>query len=676
MKSKRAWLLCAAAQVVGGAFAISSGCSSTSPAAAGPDAGADAVADLSVADAGPLLGGESDHSASIAVSSDDATVYVVNPDSDSVSFLDAHALTLKKELLLSTASPTVDANGRFEPAVSPRALALGPGGTTLYVTGQRSGHVYAIDAASMTVKADRALCSEPVGVVVSPNGAFVYVACSTDDAVVAIDATSLQQVASLSLDRRPWGLSWSTDRTQLFATHLLGPGFDILAPTSLTRTTAVPLADGPAGAKPTVPHGPCRGMYDVLQRPGANELWVPHMMLGIDTGEPTLTFLNTAFSSVSIFDGTGSALTRLTVSTAPGDGAAIADVVSGPRSIAFTPDGALALIADTGSEDVLVIDAVKRTELALIRPLPGHQAEGIAVAHDGHAYVDERNTNDVAVLTIDATATPATVTLGATTIPRITSDPMPADMRLGQHMFYSANSDELPLTTDHWISCATCHLEGRSDAVIWRFKEGPRDTPSNAGGVLHTGFLFRTAVRNKVQDYWQTINDEQGGHFNDTAAVFVSHLDALEKYVDYAIPYAVNPSNLDPAKVAAGSTLFNSTLNCRSCHVGDYFTDSGSGNATLDLTGDAGPIALHNVGTCVTTGPWPDAILNDELGDPRTACDFDVPSLRGVFETAPYYHDGSEATLEDLVAHGRHNPVTASLSPDDQAALVAYLKSI
>ncbi len=90
---------------------------------------------------------------------------------------------------------------------------------------------------------------------------------------------------------------------------------------------------------------------------------------------------------------------------------------------------------------------------------------------------------------------------------------MPAQLRLGQKLFYSANSDDVPLTQNHWVACATCHLEGRSDAVTWHFAQGPRDTPSNAGGLLDTGFLFRTADRTQVQDYWKTINVEQGGHF-------------------------------------------------------------------------------------------------------------------------------------------------------------------
>jgi len=321
---------------------------------------------------------------------------------------------------------------------------------------------------------------------------------------------------------------------------------------------------------------------------------------------------------------------------------------------------------------VLVVDANRRVEATLVRPLPGHQPEGIVASADGRVYVDERNTKDVAVLTVKSGAYGPDVEVTGR-FPRVAHDPMPADLRLGQHVFYSANSDELPLTTDHWVSCAACHIEGRSDAVTWRFAQGPRDTPSNAGGVLQTGFLFRTAARNKVQDYWQTIDIEQGGHFSLSVPVLAADLDALEQYVDHAIPYPTPPSTLDAGQVSRGQQLFDS-LGCAGCHAGVAFTDSGAGNPTLDL---AGPLRLHDVGTCVTDGPYDDNAVPDEEGHPRDACRFDTPTLRGVGDSAPYLHDGRAATLKDVfrIATGM-DPAASRLPDDDLDALVAYLRSL
>jgi YVTN family beta-propeller protein len=620
------------------------------------------------------LGGESDHSSSIAVTRDGSTVYVVNPDADSVSFVDTASRQLVTEVLLAPSSPSVEATGRYEPRVGPRALALGPGERTLYVTGERSGHLYAVDTASAAVVADVDACSEPIGVVASPDGSTVYVACSQDDAVIAFDAATLAVTEEAPCSRRPWTLAWSSDRSQLLVTHLLGPGVTAFAPSPLAVSGVWALADGQKRvAEPTTPHGQVRGIYDVLARPGSDERWALAMMLGTDTPQPTLAFDSTAFSMISILDDGGDELARLTVSTDPGDGGAFGDVVSGPHAIGFSPDGRLAFVADTASEDVLVVDAVNRVEAALVRPLPGHQPEGIAVSSDGHVYVDERNTSEVAVLDVSAGGAAPVVTVDGPAIPRTAHDPMPPDLRLGQHVFFSANSDELPVTTDHWVSCATCHLEGRSDAVTWLFSQGPRDTPSNAGGMLATGFLFRTAARSRVQDYWQTIDVEQGGHFSTSVPLLAADLDALEHFVDRALPYATAPRGLDPAAVARGAALFAS-VGCGGCHSGPAFTDSGAGNPSLDL---AGTVLLHDVGTCVTAG-YADQAFPDEDGDPRAACAFDTPTLRGIADSAPYLHDGSAATLDDVfrLAPGMVGEAASQLSDDDRAALVTYLKSL
>jgi len=281
------------------------------------------------------------------------------------------------------------------------------------------------------------------------------------------------------------------------------------------------------------------------------------------------------------------------------------------------------------------------------------------------------------VIDVDRSSGAPRLSVDGPPISRLASDPMPPLLRFGQHLFYSANSDEFPLTQNHWIACATCHMEGRSDAVTWRFAQGPRDTPSNAGGMRGTGFLFRTADRSVVQDYWPTIDTEQGGHFgaaSPTDPVLGPLLDAIAAYVNQAIPLPVPPTT-DPAKVARGQTLFQSAaVGCATCHGGPRFTDSGAGNPTLDLSG---PLALYDVGTCVSTGSFPDVAHEDIQGHARQACLFDTPSLNGIADSAPYLHDGSAATLRDLLlqTRGTMGDISA-LSDDDLDDLVEYLRSL
>jgi YVTN family beta-propeller protein len=628
------------------------------------------------------------HSSPLAVSPDGARLYVVHPDADSVTILDAAKRTIVQEILLGGAHPAVDpATQRYDPAVEPRALALDSAGAGLYVTGQRSGLLYAVDAASAKVRGSVAVCSEPIGVLVSADDKQVFVACSQDDEVVAVDAASLAIDATVSTPRKPWALAFAPDGATLLATHLLGPGVTALAtdPLALQQTWSVP--DGEPEVDPTEPHGQVRGIYDAIARPGTDETWVAHLMLGTDTPQPTLVFNMTVFPALSILDGSGTQVARLSVAAntaAPGDGGAFGDVVSGPRALAFSDDGKYAFVVDADSEDLLVVDATQRIEAQIVRPLPGHLPEGV-VWHQGEIYVQERNSEDVAAFKVEEIATGISITPDGPPFASLAVDPMPADLRLGQKLFYSANSDDVPTTQDHWVACASCHLEGRSDAVTWLFAQGPRDTPTNAGGTLDTGFLFRTADRTQVQDYWKTIDVEQGGAFNIHNAAQVPLLDALADFVNYAIPTPVAP-HTDATLVAQGAAMFQQ-LGCPSCHSGTALTDSGMGNPALDLSGPLvstvtpGGVLVHDVGTCVTGGPWPDVVHGDIDGDPRTACAFDTPALRGLWDSAPYLHDGSAATLNDVVRVMLPAGVPAgtpppNLSAADEQAVVEFLRSL
>jgi len=614
------------------------------------------------------------HSSSIAVSANGRVVYVVNPDADSVSVIDTAARTLLAEILLAPTHPALDATGGYTPAVMPRALAVSPDGATLYVTGQRAGALFAIDLASRLVNSV-AVGSEPIGVAVSADGATVFVACSQDAEVVAVAAGRLAVTARVAVAPAPWALGWSPRDGALVVTHFFG-GVTAIDPGDPPAVRLrVPVPDVASRGDPRLAHGQVRGVYDVAWRPGTDELWLAHLLLGTDSAQPALDFQSTVFPALSVVHAGGPYQTTLSVDAqeVPGADGAIADVVSGPHAIAFTSDGRYALVADANSEDLLAIDASAGVEAALLRPLPGHLPEGIAIAPDGaHAYVDQRNTSDVAVVRLDRAAGGLALAVEGDPIARLAADPMPGALRLGQHLFYSANSDEYPVTQNHWVACASCHLEGRSDAVTWRFVQGPRDTPSNAGGMRGTGFLFRTATRARVQDYWHTVNDEQGGAFDPE--IDAALLDALAGYVNFAIPLPVPPTT-DPALVARGRAIFErADVGCATCHVGPRFTDSGQGNPALALDGE---IWLHDVGTCVTDGAWPDLPSADVDGHPRAACGLDTPSLSGVAASPPYLHDGSAPTLRDVLERTRGTMGDiSSLSPADEDALVEYLRSL
>ena len=601
----------------------------------------------------------------------------MNQDADSLSMIALPGRTLVAEILLGGARPAVDATtGRYEPKVLPRALALA--GSKVYVAGESSGLVYVVDQKTRAVAKTIAVPAGPVAIAASPDASRVYVVSHEAAVVTEIDTGSDAVTRSVPVSQHPWGLSVSADGASLFVSHLLlGPGVTTVDRASLTVKSKAALADEPPGTDKRTPNGVPRGMYSVTPNPAGGELWAPYLLLAIKTPQPTLDFESTVFPTISTFAADGSAESKrlliqpLGVTEKPG---AFQDVVSGPHAIAFTPDGKFALMADAQSEDVMVFDATKHTQAGLVRPLPSALLEGIAVDHAGtHAYVEGRVTHDVTVLAIHPDDTVAPAVVDGAPIERLASgDPMPADMRFGQRLFYTSNTGSFHISKNFWVACASCHLEGGSDAVTWLFDAGPRDTPSNAGGPINTGFLLRQGMRNSIDQYDQTIREEQGGTYDLTSASDLADLQKLAAYVNYAIPYPPNP-NLAPGGVLTASQAHGKTFFaqlCSTCHTGAYLTDSGAGNPTLDL---AGTVILHDIGTCVKTGAYPDKAGVDVEGHTRNACDFDTPSLRGVFATPPYFHDGSAPTLADVVDR---LVFTSGMSDADKADLTAYLMTL
>lgn len=119
----------------------------------------------------------------------------------------------------------------------------------------------------------------------------------------------------------------------------------------------------------------------------------------------------------------------------------------------------------------------------------------------------------------------------------------------------------------------------------------------------------------------------------------------------------------------AGLWVYESSGGCWRCHSGPNFSDE----------------AFHNTGIGVRDGvvePGRAAVT----GDPADHGAFKTPTLRGVALTAPYMHDGSLATLQDVIEHYRRGGVAnerldprmrqVRLKPEDTRLLVAFLNAL
>ena len=118
---------------------------------------------------------------------------------------------------------------------------------------------------------------------------------------------------------------------------------------------------------------------------------------------------------------------------------------------------------------------------------------------------------------------------------------------------------------------------------------------------------------------------------------------------------------------ARGRRLFFNKAHCSACHAGGNFTDG----------------AFHNIGIGVLAErPDPGREAISELVGDRAS--FKTPTLREIARTAPYMHDGSLLTLEDVIDYydrgGTANPqldeeiLPLGLSPQEKRDLVTFLK--
>ena len=127
-------------------------------------------------------------------------------------------------------------------------------------------------------------------------------------------------------------------------------------------------------------------------------------------------------------------------------------------------------------------------------------------------------------------------------------------------------------------------------------------------------------------------------------------LDALRDYqLSLAAP-APPPGSFDPGAAGRGRAIFMGGARCGVCHNGRALTDD----------------TLHE----------PSAVGTDPRYAARSASKkYRATPLRALWQHAPYFHDGSAATLEDVVEHYR-GVLGLTLTPRQKADLVEYLKSL
>ena len=562
---------------------------------------------------------------------------------------------------------------------APRCVAVAPDGR-VWVTNADSATISVIDPVTFAIPLTIALPrgSRPYGVIFDPAGANAYVALESGGKVLRLNPSTGAQTGSVSAGDHVRHLSITADGTRVLASRFITPpvtgegtatintsgqGGQVLAINAGTLAIAstIILAHSEVPDTSTGARGIPNYLGAAAITPDGLSAWVPskqdNIKRGVLRSGTQLTHDMTVRAIAS----------RIALSTASEDLASRVDFDNAgmPAAIAFDPWGSYAFCALEASRAVAVFDVWSRREI--LRIPVGRAPQAVILSPDGgtlyvHNFMDRTvSVHDVTPILNGAQTVPGV----AAVLDSVTTEQLSPQVLRGKQLFYDAKDNRLAL--QEYMSCAVCHNDGGHDGRVWDLTgvgEGLRNTVTLHG---HAGRapLHWTGNFDEVQDFENQIRGLAGGTGlieNGTPnppagapnAGRSADLDALAAYVASLATHGNSPHRAANGQFTAaaieGEKIFR-TQNCASCHGGANFTISAPG-------------VFRDVGTIKPS-------TGQRLGGPLPG--LNVPTLRGVWATAPYLHDGSAATLADAV---RAHAAYASLSSADVSNLAAYLQQI
>ncbi len=601
-----------------------------------------------------------------------ARMFIALPDFDAVAVVDREIRGV--EAVLSTCD-------------TPRTLSHGRGKSpVLVVACEGSGEVDVFNTETLlrvaTVAAGRG--SRPHGVVVTEDGNGAWVGLRGRHVVARLDLSAAPAWTGEEVGfPDPRGLS------------LTPQGLVITRFRSPDEEGQWGIWDGQTLSMGSLPFDPgpdsdttARGVPTYLQQaaisPDGRRVFFPSLQANIARGEyrdgQALTFETTVRGVVS----------QAWLDPTAGE----TGEESGPRKVldnrdlctaaAFSPRGDYLFVASSGSEVVDVLDAFSTELVRGLGPVGG-ALTGTWVSPDGQElWVVAETTRELVGFDIsDLVHSPPEIA-------RMDLRPggvevLAADVLLGKQVFHRARDPRM--SKDGYISCASCHLEGEEDGRVWDFTdrgEGLRNTISLLGregagqGPIHWSANFNEIhdfendIRNAFQGVgFLTEEDWQSGTLSDPLgedkAGLSEELDALAAYVTSFNDFGVSPYRQEDGQLTEGGErgqelFLSEEVGCAACHIPGEYTDS----QWLDVVT---PL-LHDVGTLTEAS-------GQRRGEPLTG--LDTPTLRGLWATAPYLHDGSAATLMEVLT--TRNPLdlhgmTGILSEKDREDLVEFLLQV
>jgi len=578
------------------------------------------------------------------LSPDGRLLYVVCQDSNEVRVVDPQSGKVVRAIAV----------GR-----EPRGVAMSPDGTRLYVTNSWSDSVSVIDLAASKVVQTLPTGFEPTGVVTDRSGATLYVANRLSGDVSVIDLSAGKEIKRLLAGRGASYLALSPDGKWVYCTHIYpNPGAFRAPPNS-----EITVIDA-------------ERQIVVERKPLPNVAGVFHVAVSADGRLGVVAQLRPKnliplahVEHGSVF---GDSLTLF----GPDVGRPVQVPIDEldryyalPWGIAIAPDKSKIFLTTAGSESVTVIDVPRLLKTVHTRREPfandlsasadyvvaripvGQNPRGVLLSSDARLlYVANRLDDNISVIDTGSSRVISTIDLGG---PR-TIDAL----RRGERLFFTAG-----FAFQGQFGCSNCHIDATIDGLQWDLE------PDGFGkDIVDNRSLENLAGTEPFK--WNGGNPDMPTECGPRTEKFFfrsqsftqQQLTDLVTFV-YSLPYRPNRyrlanGDLTPAQ-ERGKAIFERTVakngtpipeanQCGYCHSGPKYTDQQQVNVGTGKPTDRSPV-------------------------------IDVPQLPNVAYSAPYLHDGSARTLEEIWTifnpQDKHG-VTNDLTKDQLNDLIEYLKTL
>jgi YVTN family beta-propeller protein len=583
----------------------------------------------------------------VLLSPDGARLYVLCQQSEEVRVLDATSFAVIKNIAV----------GRV-----PRGFSLSPDGERLFVTNTWDDTLSVIDTRTLAVTATWPEGAEPSSVVEDRAGKRLFVANRISNDVAVLDAATGVEEKRLLAGRGASYLSLSPDGSKLYVTHVYPNPSPYRTPPE-SEITVIDTARAVVVDRISL-HG-VAGVFHLAfssdGRLGVVAEYHPKNLVPLAHLEHGGYFVDT----LTLFGADVGQPVEIPLDE-------LERYASRPFGVAIAPDKSRIYVTCEGSEMVTVIDVPRLMHFIHARPRPasgsfardlsasahyvavridvGHDPRGLTLSRDGRKlFVANRLEDTISVIDTRSNRVATTIALaGPKTVSAI---------RHGEQTFYTSR-----YSFQRQIGCANCHIDSTFDGITWNLE------PDGFGRNIVDNKLLE-GIKGTEPYKWN------GGNPN----IPTECGPRTEKYFWRSEQY----DDLTLADLSVYIRGLEPRPNRWKLPGREMTTAQERGLAlfTRDKDKFGKPIAEYNRCSYCHSGPKGTNQKSFDVGTHKPNDNGSLlksASLTSIALTAPYLHDGSARTLEEIWTvynpddkHGRTNDLTK----DELNDLIEYLRT-